>query len=63
MWKFSFSEDGENFQHLESLDYGISPDRAANFKEKDWEQAVVFMLSRLQQQFYRLYGTKTVEPD
>ena len=49
MWKFSFSEDGENFQHLESLDYGISPDRAANFKEKDWEQAVVFMLSRLQQ--------------
>ena len=48
MWKFSSdtqsSEGRENIQHLEPLDYGISPDRAVNFNEKDWELARIFML-------------------
>ena len=45
-----------------ALDYGISPDRATAFKEKDWDQ-VVFVLRRLQPQFSKLYRRGTVEPD
>ena len=41
----------KNIQQLEPLDYGISPDRTANF----FKSAPTAIL--------RLYGTLTVEPD
>ena len=54
---------------LGPLDYGISPDRAVKFNEKDWELARVFMLdlsSRVQAIFplgENSNKIRAVEPD